>query len=219
MTQDPGQMKNQGAHAVGEPEKTGVPWWVWLLTALLIGALLLWLLFALMGDDDERENVNAAPTVTASAVPPATPAPSAPAPTEPTDTPTGPTGTPAPGGPITSLDVLLNPTDAAALAGRPVNITGAPVLDVTGDATFFVGQGPDQRVFVFLDEVRAPGTVVEGRVNVQAGQQVAITGEVRTLPPNAERRQRFGLTDEQGPLLENEEIYIYAQKVEIAQRP
>lgn len=142
-----------------ERKSSGVPWWVWLLGALLLIALLFWLL-----SDNDREEVAAVAPVEQSAV---VAAPAAEA-----------------GGPITDLATLTSAGGLAALVGREVRLSAVPVTSVVGDRTFFVGEGP-QRAFVVLNEQPAPGNDVEGRYNVQQGQMVDVNGVVRRTGDSA----------------------------------
>lgn len=132
--------------------KSGVPWWVWLLAALLIVALLWWLL----DDGDGAETAYTdAPVATG---------------TMPTETVTPPA--------ITSLAAIARPD--AAIDGRAVNLDGVAVQQVISDAGFWIGASADERVYVLLNEQRTPGTPTEGRVDVNPGQTVNIDGTVRS---------------------------------------
>ena len=141
-----------------ERKSSGVPWWVWLLGALLLIALLFWLL-----SDNDREEVAAVAPVEQSAVV----APAAEA-----------------GGPITDLATLTGAGGLAALVGRDVRLSAVPVTSVVGDRTFFIGEG-NQRAFVVLNEQAAPGNDVEGRYDVRQGQLVDVNGVVRRTGDSA----------------------------------
>lgn len=132
-------------------------------------------------------------------------------------------GTETPGGtsgPITDLTTILEEQDKASLAGRRVDLRGetaAQVRSVVGDATFWVGPSADQQVFVVLEEEQdAAGA--EGRVDVNEGQTLRITGEVSNLPHIDEARQQWGLSEANAAELENQPIYISAEQVEIIER-
>lgn len=138
-------------------EKKGSPWWLWVLGAVLVLALLMWLL----GNNDrvgDRE-VAEAPMTT------------------PRTTPYMDEPTESAAGPITDLATLAN-VDAQA-AGRTVQLERVRVLNVVGDRTFYVGENDAQRVFVVLNQAPTPGTPTEGRYNVQAGQMLNVNGVVR----------------------------------------
>lgn len=123
-------------------------------------------------------------------------------------------------GPITDLAAILEERDKPSLAGRRVDLLGetaAEVRSVVGDTTFWVGPSEDRRVFVALSEEQdAAGA--EGSVDVDEGQTVRITGEVRQLPSVEEAGQQWGLSEANAAGLENQQIYISAEQVEIVER-
>ena len=179
-------------------KKGGMPWWVWLLLALLVAALLWWLL----GDDDEPEQVAAAPYEEVAA-----PADAELITTAPADV--GATaGTMAAGnaGPITDLAAISGATAAAAVAGRQVELNSVPVLEMVSDAGFYVGSSPADRVYVLLDEQKTPNQPGEGRVNVNKGQTIGLSGTVRSAADGAPA----GVVLPQGV-----ERYIWANSVTI----
>lgn len=239
-------------------KKQGVPWWAWLLIGLILLALLLWLLFALLGDDENdaalapeatqvpareverRDLTEQTQAVMTPYSPPATPLGAAETPAvgltpttvQATETPlVGQTaaateGAETPdtaGGPITDLTTIFEEQDKATLAGRQVDLQGqtaAQVQSVVGDTTFWVGPSSDQQVFVVLSEEQdaAGAAGVEGRVDVNEGQTVRLTGQVQQLPSIEEARQQWGLSEANAAQLENQEIYISAEQVEIVER-
>lgn len=182
-------------------ERKGLPWWAWLLMALIAVALVWWVV-AEMGDDDEVDL--AAPDVAI-----VEPAPTAVLPLNPATG--GETGA------VTDIATILEAEDPATLVGRQVRLEGVQVLEMVGDATFWVGRGGDDRAFVILDEqIPSPPPEVEGRVNVNAGQTVDITGSVRAggdLPG--------GDVLDQGDrdAVDGRPIYIWAQSATVATRP
>lgn len=154
-------------------KKAGVPWWVWLLGALLLLGLLWWLL----GSNDREA------TETAAVAPVETPVAMEPLP-----------GTIAPAadtGPITDLAMITGAADPAALTGRQVQLTGVPVPEVPGDRTFLVGEGAN-RLFVFLPE-DAPGLPTEDSVNVNPGQRVNLSGTLQPAQTTMNGRPVEGL--------------------------
>ncbi len=144
--------------------------------------------------------------------------------TQPTQSAAQPTPTTASaagtGGPITDLTTIFEEQDKASLAGRRVDLQGetaAQVRSVVGDTTFWVGPSQDRQVFVALvEEQDAAG--VEGLVDVNEGQTIRITGQMRQLPPMEEARQQWGLSEANAAELENQQIYISAEQVEIIER-
>lgn len=177
-------------------KKGGIPWWVWLLLALLVAALLWWLL----DDRDEPEQVAAAPyeqvapAADADAVG-ATPTTTAPAP-----------GAGAASGPITDLAAIAGAAASGEIVGRQVELNGVPVLEMVSDAGFYIGSSPAQRVYVLLDEQKTPNQPGEGRVNVNKGQTVGLSGTVRSAAEGVPS----GLVLPQGV-----ERYIWANSVTV----
>lgn len=162
---------------------------LWLVAALLIVALIWWLATR------DREAVNTTGT---------------------TMTPAGQTA-----GSITGLNQLYAVNDAAAFANREVAITEpVRVLSVTGDRTFWVGQGVGQQVLVRLEEVATPGQpAIEGRYDVTAGQTIRIWGDVRRFPGFTEAQRTWNLNPNVEKELDNQSIYIHANRLEIVTRP
>ena len=176
-------------------KKGGIPWWVWLLLALLVAALLWWML----DDDDEVEQVAAAPYEQVAAPP---------EPGAVTDTPAtaaAPAGA-ASSGPITDLAAIGGAAASAELVGRQVELNSVPVLEMVSDAGFYIGSNPSDRVYVLLNEQKTPNQPGEGRVNVNKGQTIGLSGTVRSATDGAPS----GLVLPQGV-----ERYIWAERVTI----
>lgn len=132
-------------------KKSGLPWWVWLLLALLVLALIYFLFLA--GDDDvdtaqvERDRVEVVETA----------------------------------GVITDLTTIEQGT-AATLSGRRVDINDVTVGTMYGDRGFSVTDQAGATVFVLIDEVvPGPDTGDDGDVDVNDGNVVSFTGEVRAV--------------------------------------
>ena len=77
----------------------------------------------------------------------------------------------------------------ALIAGEQINLEGVEVTELAGDMAFYIDHA-GQRVPVFFDQVPTPGTATEGRYDINPGDRVNITGEVRAatdmLPENAD---------------------------------
>lgn len=195
-------------------KKSGIPWWVWLLLALLLVGLLLWWL---LDDGDEAEYAAVAPVTTE-------------APLDPTMGATNETmmadgnaammagGATAAGGAITDAGTILNASDRSALVGRQVQLSDMRVVDVVGDRSFYVAPSADapenQRLFVVLNEMPTPGTPgTEGRYDVTEGQVVSIDGVFRATGDSA-----FAGSEIEG-LPSGMNAVIHAQSLNITQRP
>ncbi len=202
-----------------ERRRRGIPWWIWLLIALAVAALI-WLLFALLSDEwgenpagGEGEAGNAPATTTAQQGEATTAAQEggaeAPATTD--------QQAAAAGEPITDVLVIVTEPDRQVLVGRQVQFAGVNVQSVVGDRTFWVGPSQDQQLFVVLDE-ELDASGAEGRVDVNTGQTIAITGTIRRLPSVEEAQRQWGLSEATAAELENEEIFLSAERVQITGR-
>lgn len=180
-------------------KKSRVPLWAWVILGLLALALLWWAANAF--DRDVEKTVAVTPPVISAEPVVAGPENVAPQ----TNTV-----------PLTDLGRLMNAEDPAALVGREVRLQGVPVQAMVGDASFWLGEGQDRRVFVILDEqIPSPPPEVEGRVNINRGQTVDVQGVVRAgtdLPD--------GVLDQYGrAALGDRPIYVWARAAQVASRP
>lgn len=163
----------------------GLPWWAWLILA----APLVGLLFFMFDDDGRDEQ-----TVDNMAVVevPVTDAGADQAMVTGTDATAMAgediAGTSRSTGVITDLAAIA---DAAgtSLVGRDVRLIGVTAGEVPDDAGFWLDAAAGKRVWVVLDEVRTPNTPIEGRVDVDKGDRVDVTGSIRSAaggsPPDA----------------------------------
>jgi hypothetical protein len=199
----------RGAHSVGG-RRHGLGWLPWALLGLLaLLALGIWGLIAALGDDDDDEATGAVQSeAEATAAPAADPAPPAAGAPAPTTTVAGAAGAGAAGG----ASLTANGQDVLGLAGDPAVLAGlaggavtgrAPVESVVSDEGFWVGNSPEQRVFVFITEA-ARGTQGESPFQVQPGQIVEITGTMQpatTLPQDLEDADGRAQLETQGFLV------------------
>ena len=116
--------------------------------------------------------------------------------------------------PITDVETLLAEPNKQSLVGRPVRLTGVSVPAVVGDITFLVGPNEDQAVPAVLEDELA-GEQPDTAVNINPGQTIALTGEVREFPSVEEAQRVFGLSGAEAAELQNQGIYLLAEEVEI----
>lgn len=181
-------------------KKSAVPWWVWAIAALLIIGLIWWM----MDEADEANDV-------AAIVPPVAQV-----------TPLAPAASAAE---IIDPVLIIAVPDRRPLIGRTVRLTDVRVLDVIGDQAFWIGSGPDQRVLVAIQEVPepgAPGQLTDADININPGQTINLSGQVRALP-SLTGTDRAAIDSMFGPSFataaQNEQIYIYARAADIVTRP
>lgn len=172
-------------------------WWLWLLIALVVIGLLLWFF---VGNNDRDDRAVQAPVAAVAPVQSAG---------EESMTPVDGNAN----GPITDLATITGSNDGS-LVGRDVRLSGVPVGDVAGDASFWLTGADGKRVYVVLDEVRTPGTPVEGRVDVDKGKNVDVVGTIRSASNGAPEGAAKGTPTD--PIPAGVTQYIYAQSTKVA---
>jgi hypothetical protein len=187
-----------------EKDAGGGGWWKWLLGLLLL-ALIIWMLWSLFDDDDI--DVDAATEADLESV-------------EPTETDQQLETL------ITDLTTLRAADDRRALVGREVRLTGLHVREVIGDSVFYISPDqnapiePDNRVLIAgLDEViPASPPDVEGRYDITEGQTVTLFGSIRAI--QQENPNAWGVTAQEAEeMLQEDQIYVRAQRLEVTDRP
>ncbi|WP_420605548.1 hypothetical protein [Novosphingopyxis sp.] len=179
-----------------EKKSGGIPWWVWLILALLIAALIWWF----VANANDRDGDVADTDVVAE---------------QPMDdsrmvdtTPTDANGSmTASGDTITSMATLTGAGAGAmsGMVGRQVSLQGVPVESLEGDMAFYIGDSPANRTLVVFDET--PDVPKEKRTVVKAGSRVTFDGMVRAagdVPADVK------VTMPQGT-----DAYVYANKVDV----
>lgn len=141
----------------------GIPWWVWLILALIIAGLLWWL----FADNDVNDPVTD-PLVTET-----TPLVEQPVVADAV-------------GPITTMAALMG-APLATMVGREVMLTGVPVESLEGDQSFYIGDSATNRSLVVFNEQPTPNQAQEGNLDVNPGSMVTVRGVIRdgsaTPPP------------------------------------
>ena len=113
--------------------------------------------------------------------------------------------------PLTDLRQVAGSPNAASFAGRPASFVNVPVQSVVGDTGFFVGPNANQLLFVALDEGAA--NQGEGRVQVQPGQAVTVSGVIDRLPPADQAPAEWGLNGSNSAQFANQQVYLRANQV------
>ena len=195
----------------------GIPSWVWWLLGLILLAILALIILALCSPFGRPEATSPIAAV------------AQPSPTAPTAAKTSPAAggvppspvapSPSPGGVVVvSEPELGQPDRLLAMVDRPVQLTQVSVLDVVSDAGFWVGPNPSQRLFVVLEEDRTPGQKVEGKVDVNPGQTVNLTGDIERVTNVDEIRRRWNLQPPAVEALQGQQVFMLARSVEIVSR-
>jgi hypothetical protein len=168
----------------------GTPWWVWLLGALILLALIWFLVSQMTGDDRDRAPATAPPTT---AVDPARPA----------DT-----------GPITDPRMLADAPDGRTMAGRQVQLSNMRVEVAYSDSAFYAVPADhpvDRRFFVVVGNPATPG--IGGPSTLQVGDVVTVHGTVHE--PTRNDLQRWDIAEnERDRLMRYEDYYIRADRVD-----
>jgi len=180
-------------------KKSGTAWWIWLIVAAIVIALLIWLFAGRDGGND------AVQTSAATAAPAAIDNSAGAGAVAGNDA-----AVPSNGAPITDLATLLN-GPANAVVGRQVRLTNVPAGSVPADAGFWITGEGGKREYVILHEVRTPNTPIEGKIDVNKGDHLDIVGTVRSAADGVPKDAAIpGPTK---PLPAGVEHYIDAQSV------
>jgi hypothetical protein len=123
--------------------------------------------------------------------------------------------------PLADVLVIIDTPDQTTLVGREVALQTVQVQRVTGDVTFWVGPSddPEQQVLVVLDESSTSNDQTEGRYDVTPGQTINLYGEVRAFPGVEALQEEFNLTADDLQDWSDEQIYLFAERLEIVERP
>ncbi len=220
---DPNRAGADGGAQVYREKKGGIPWWAWLLLALLLLALL----YALL----HRSTPQTAETTPAPVAAPADAAPVTPAPA-PADTSTA-TATPTPGKDMkihkgtdiatakpdeaSASGVLMSDvvpfataTDPLTFVGRRAKLTNVPVQKVLSDRVFFVGPTPQQQMLVLLDKTMDAGTNGASKVTIAAGQPVSLVGVVEKMPAQDAISQKYQISGANYTAIQDQKAFLHA---------
>lgn len=102
------------------------------------------------------------------------------------------------------------------LVGQRVQLDSVAVQSVVGDETFWVGPSTTQQLFVALDPAPGLNRDVESPTDVNAGQQVNVTGVLRRVPASLDSmRTRWKLDAATVAALQDAQVYLAAIKVAV----
>ena len=103
------------------------------------------------------------------------------------------------------LETVTGAVDPHELIGRTVDFH-VKVVEIENDTSFWVSN-KDNRILVVLQ-----GTSPNDMTPAAPGQMVRITGTIEEIP-NAEARSSWGLNDSQHRAVDEEKVYIRADRV------
>ena len=220
---DPLRRGAEGGAQVYREKSGGIPWWVWLLLALV----LLGLLYALL---NRHSGQQAAPvTAPANAAPPAGAPPVTPpaattatadaSPTagqnlkihSGTDIATAkPAQASVPGVPLSDVVAFAAAADPLTFVGRKAKLTNVPVQKVLSDRAFFVGPTAQQQMLVLLDKGMDAGAGGASKVTIAAGQPVSLVGVVEKMPTQEAISQQYQITGPDYTSIQDQKAYLHA---------
>ena len=217
---DPNRSGAEGGAQVYHEKKGGIPWWAWLLLALLLLALLL----AFLGRHGQQA---AQPAPASVAAPAATPAPAATADNSAAGTTTAPgpdikihkgtdiaTAKPAeasvPGVPLSDVVAFATATDPLSFVGHKAKLTAVPVQKVLSDRAFFVGPTPQQQILVLLDKGMDAGASGASKVTIATGQPVSLVGVVEKMPTQEAISQQYQISGDNYTAIQDQKAYLHA---------
>ena len=169
----------------------GTPWWVWLLGLIVLIALI-WLLAALLTNDDPADPaVRDDPTMVDPAPPP----------TDDTQV-------------LTDPQVLTQAPDPRLYEGRQVRLQNMRVEVAYSDSLFYAVPAEDpveRRFFVVVGDPATPR--IGEPATIQEGEQVTVHGRIQE--PTRNELDRWNITEnERDRLMRLEDYYIRADRVQ-----
>ncbi len=217
---DPNRSGAEGGAQVYREKKGGIPWWAWLLLALLLLALLL----AFLG---RHGNSQQAAQPAQAPAPVAAPAPAATADNSAAGTTASPgqdikihkgtdiaTAKPAqasvPGVPLSDVVAFAAATDPLSFVGRKAKLTAVPVQKVLSDRAFFVGPTAQQQMLVLLDKGMDAGASGASKVTIAAGQPVSLVGVVEKMPTQEAISQQYQISGANYTAIQDQKAYLHA---------
>ena len=182
--------KTGGGETIPVKKTSGGSWWPWLLGLLALAALI-FLLLSFLG---EGEEVDVAVEDEIERVEPVT----------------------TPGiSVVTTVAELQN--DPLTHIGTDAELTGVEVTRVTGDSTFVIGEGEMEYLVVLNEEMDTSPPMTEGRYDVTEGQVIDVMGEVRAAEDLD--MEAYGVTGQEAQELRDNGAYLWANRLDILERP
>ena len=222
---DPNRTGAEGGAQVYREKKGGIPWWAYLLAALLLLALL----YALFHHSTPQTAQTATP-VPAQVTAPVAPATATqltairPMPQQlpaasgqdikihkGTDITTAkPQQASVPGVPLSDVVTFATAADPLSLVGRKAKLTNVPVQKVLSDRAFFVGPTAQQQMLVLLDKGMDAGATTPSKVTIATGQPVSLVGVVEKMPTQEAISQQYQISGDNYTAIQDQKAYLHA---------
>jgi hypothetical protein len=211
----------EGGAQVYREKKGGIPWWAWLLLALL----LLGLLLAFLGRHGSQQAAQPAPAPVTAPAPAAAPADTA------DSSAAGTTATPSqdikihkgtdiatakpaqasvPGVLLSNVETFASTPDPTTLVGDRAKLINVPVQQVLSERAFFVGPSAQQRMLVLLDKGMDAGASGASKVTIAAGQPVSLVGVVEKMPTQEAISQQYQISSDNYTVIQAQKAYLHA---------
>ncbi len=213
----------EGGAQVYREKKSGIPWWAWLLLALVLLGLLLALL---RRHPQAADQAAPAPATAPVSAPAAVPAPAAADASTTGATPTSgqdikvhkgtdiatakPAEASVPGVPLSDVVTFAAAADPLSFVGRKAKLTNVAVQKVISDRAFFVGPTPQQQMLVLLDKGMDAGASGANKVTVAAGQPVSLIGVVEKMPTQEAISQQYQISGDNYAAIQSQKAYLHA---------
>lgn len=190
-----------------ERKSGGIPWWVWLLGALLL-LLLLGLLSRGCNDPNNNAavgNTNANANTTNLNATNANTNANARISTQGVGTATGDR--------VTDVNIFGSTADKQTLAGRRVDVQNVKVNRVLSDRVFTVTSGSGEMFVLLDDKLDSPGGK-EGQIRARAGQLVNLGGTFQAIPARSlevqDDRNDGSLNAREFRQMAGQQVYLHA---------
>jgi hypothetical protein len=217
---EPNRSGAEGGAQVYKEKNGGIPWWAWLLLALLLLGLLLAFLRPHSSPQAVQTPVPAQAPATAPSPTPATADNSAAS-----TTPTGqnikvhkgadiataqPAQASVPGVGLSDVTMFAAAADPLSLVGRKAKLTSVPVQKVLSDRAFFVGPNAQNQMLVLLDKGMNAGASGASKVTIATGQPVSLIGIVEKMPTQEAISQQYQISGADYTAIQDQKAYLHA---------
>jgi hypothetical protein len=118
--------------------------------------------------------------------------------------------------PVPDVTYLITRPKITEMIGQTVRLTRVRVLDVISDRGFWIGAGPDRRIFAVLDKALDSG-VMEKIVRIRKGQILNLTGVIEQMPDRNEALHRWTVTPAEADQIVKEPVYFHVNGISLTE--